>query len=236
MTALELTHPESAQARTQFLTYITMDQIIDKKKIDSFWKGRTKIKDPRIATHFKHDDTHIYDLKLIDKYINPSSKVLDLGCGPCFITNQIAKKVSYIKGVDKFGSFLKYCRTGKNFDAQEYDLVDFTDTRKYDLITLIGVMFCFGDREAKKIYKNCSDLLNDKGVLIIRQQYGIREDVIIDKFSQQIGENFYTYYRQLNKELKILEKWFDVTVIDILPKRLNPWPNTHHYALICKKK
>lgn len=209
---------------------------MDRKKIDNFWKGRTKIKDMRIATHFKYDDTHTYDLKLIRKYIKPNLKVLDLGCGPCYITNKIVGEVKYIKGVDKFGEFLKHCNTGPHFETEACDLLDFTDSQKYDLITLIGIMFCFGDRESEKIYKNCNDLLKETGVMIIRQQYGVHDDVIIDKYSEHIGENYYTYYRHLDKEVKFLKKWFSVEVIDILPERLNPWKNTHHYALVCKKR
>ena len=210
---------------------------IDRKKIDQFWRKRSKLKvNPRIATHFKHDDTHKYDLSLIDKYIKPQSKVLDLGCGPCYITNKLIGKAKYIKGVDKFGGFLKYCKTGLNFITEQSDLLDYKDKSKYNLILLIGVMFCFGDKESEKIYKKCAGLLDKSGIMIIRQQYGVKNDVIIDKYSKQIGENYYTYYRHIKKELKILRKFFKVEVIDIFPKRLNPWPNTHHYALICKKK
>jgi SAM-dependent methyltransferase len=209
---------------------------VNRKKIDSFWKKRTKIKDARIATHFKYDDTHNYDLKLIDKYITPKSKVLDLGCGPCYITNKLIGKARYIKGVDKFGEFLKHCKTGPNFKIEQSDLLKYKDKNKYDLILLIGVMFCFGDKESEKIYKNCFNLLTKSGTMIIRQQYGVKKDVIIDKYSQQIGDNYYTYYRFLQKELKILKSFFKVKVIDVLPKRLNPWSNTHHYALICKKR
>lgn len=213
-----------------------MKKIIDRKRIDKFWKDRTAIKNPRVATHFKEDDTHVYDLALINKYVKPDSKVLDLACGTCYISNELVGKVSYIKGVDKFGEYLKHCKVSKNFEVEKKDLLKFTDAKKYDLIILIGIMLFFDDKDTGAIYKKCLKLLNDGGVVIIRQQYGVGRDVVVDKYSETVGSNYFAYYRSLKKEITILSKFFQVKTVDIMPKRLNPWPETHHYALICRKK
>lgn len=210
--------------------------VTDRKKIDIFWKKRTKIKDPRVATHFRRDDTHLYDLKLIRKYIKPTSKILDLACGTCYITNELVEEVKYIKAVDKFSGFLKYCKKVNNLETVENDLLEFKDKKKYDIILLIGIMMFFNDQETKKIYRNCSRLLSDGGVVIIRQQFGVKDDVIINKFSKDIGSQYFSYYRNLKKEAGILKNFFNVKVIDIFPKKMNAWANTHHYALVCKKK
>ena len=52
---------------------------MDKTIIDQFWEARSKITDRRIATHYKHDDTLIYEANLIKKHLKPDDVVLDLG-------------------------------------------------------------------------------------------------------------------------------------------------------------
>lgn len=210
---------------------------MNRKKIDSFWKNRTKIKDPRVATHFKHDNTHVYDLRLIKKFIKPDTQVLDLACGTCYISNQFIDQVKYIKAVDKFPEFLKHCKKTPKLETVACDILNFEDTKKYDLILLIGIMLFFDDKDSTIIYKKCDRLLNKDGVLFIRHQCGVKEDVIVDKYSTTVRNNYYARYKHLDKELNMLKKIFrEVKVIDILPKRLNPWDDTHHYAFICRKE
>lgn len=209
---------------------------MNRKKIDHFWQERTKIKDPRIATHFQYDDTHIYDLRLIKKLIKPNSEVLDLACGTCYISNQFVDQVKYIKAVDKFPQFLKFCKKTEKLEIVVCDILTFTDSKKYDLILLIGIMLFFDDQDSETIYKKCHELLKKNGVLLVRHQCGVKEDVVVNKYSQTVGGNYYARYKHLDKEAKMLKRIFPtVEIVDSLPKRLNPWPNTHHYAFICRK-
>lgn len=209
---------------------------MDRKKIDRFWQERTKIKDPRIATHFKHDDTYVYDLRLIKKLIKHGAEVLDLACGTCYISNQLVDKVKYIKAVDKFPEFLKHCKKTPRLETVACDILTFTDSKKYDLILLIGIMLFFDDQDSATIYKKCHKLLKKNGAMLVRHQCGVKQDIVVNKYSPTVGGHYYARYKHLDKEVQMLKKIFKkVSVVDILPKRLNPWPDTHHYAFICKK-
>ena len=43
-------------------------------------------------------------------------------------------------------------------------------------------------------------------------------------------------YKKVEKDEELLKEFFQkVTIKDIYPKRLNPWPNTHFYAFIASK-
>ncbi len=205
---------------------------MDKKKVDAFWSKRAKIEDPRVATHFKKDDTHVYDLELIRKYTNPNSDILDLGCGTCYLANELATEVHYIKAVDKYPEFLKHCLTVPNLETLASDVLDYTDTRKYDLILLFGVVMYFSEEDTQKIYSMCRNMLKPQGKLIVKHQCGVNEDVAIDNYSPTIGDTYYAVYKHVDKDKKLLEQYFGVDVVDIYPPRLNPWPNTHFYAFI----
>ncbi len=209
---------------------------IDRKKIDAFWKKRTKVTNVRVSTHFRIDDMHEFDLKLIEKYITKKTRLLDLGAGTCYHANRLIGKVAYIKATDKFGEFLHHCKVGDNFETQTADALTYDDHKKYDVILLLGVMNYFSDKEASQIYKNCHSMLAEGGTLIIKHQSGVKEDIVVDKYSEVIGDSYHALYRQKEKDVKLMEKYFQVETIDIYPKRLNPWPNTHFYAYVCKNK
>lgn len=194
------------------------------------------MKDARVSTHFRDDDMHVFDLRLINKYISPKTRLLDLGAGTCHHANRLAGKVAYIKATDKFGEFLKFCKVGPDFEVQESDVLSYRDKQKYDVILLLGVMNYFDDSEALRIYRSCRKMLAPRGVLIVKHQAGVDEDVVVDKYSEKIGDNYHALYRHKEKDIKLMEKYFRVQVVDIYPKRLNPWPNTHFYGFVCKQK
>lgn len=208
---------------------------LSRRAIDNFWGKRAKIKDPRIATHFKADDTHVYDLKLIHQYCHPQSKVLDVACGTCYLANELVNDVAYIKGTDKFGEFLRYCHVSDKLVVEQADILTYQDDKKYDLILMFGIVMYFSDEDTEKIYQKYRALLKPGGLLIVKHQCGIMEDVIIDKYSEAIGDHYQAVYKSVSKDENLLKKYFpSVQVIDIYPARLNPWPNTHFYAFICQ--
>ncbi|MCZ1264081.1 class I SAM-dependent methyltransferase [Paenibacillus tundrae] len=210
--------------------------MLDKNKVDSFFKRRAKISDPELATHYKKDDTINFDINLIEKYVNTDSKILDLGCGPGRITNILESKVSYIKAVDNQKEFLSSCTNSPKVEKVVAHLADFQDDNKYDAILLFGVLNYFNNDEVEKIYNNCNSMLKMDGVLIVKHACGIFEDVIIDKFSEQINDWYHVLYRHIDKDQVLLEQaGFSSSVVDIYPPRLNPWSNTHYHAFVAKK-
>ena len=209
---------------------------LDKTKIDAFWKSRTEIDNPRIATHYKQDDTHEYDLVLIRKYLKPTTHLLDMGCGTCFLSNQLIGDVAHIVAVDKYKEFLQHAVSSPKIETIASDLLNYSDDRKYDVIIMFGVANFFNDAELMKLYSFCASHLSDEGVFIVKHTCGIQEDVVIDNYSEQIGQHYHAIYRLDSREQKMLESVFsDVCKVDIYPERLNPWPNTHFYAFVCKQ-
>lgn len=209
---------------------------MDQKKVDAFWSKRAKIKDPRVATHFKKDDTHVFDLALIRKYTKPDSDILDMGCGTCYLSNELIDEVHYIKAVDKYPEFLSHCKTAPNLETFASDVLSYQDDRKYDIILLFGVVMYFSEVDTKKIYHMCKQLLKPTGTLIVKHQCGVDRDVAIDNYSPAIEDNYYAVYKHVKKDTQLLEEFFNVELVDVYPPRLNPWPNTHFYAFIASQR
>ncbi len=209
---------------------------MDKNKVDAFWSKRAQVTDPRVATHFKKDDTHVFDLELIRRYTLPNTDLLDLGCGTCFLSNELVEEVNYIRAVDKYPEFLEHCLTVSNLETTASDVLEYTDNRQYDVILLFGVVMYFSEEDTRKIYAKCRDLLREDGTLIVKHQCGVDGDVAIDNFSPAIGDNYYAVYKHVKKDTELLKEFFDVEVVDVYPERLNPWPNTHFYGFVATKK
>lgn len=211
---------------------------ITRDDFDKFWSKRTREKNPRVATHFKNDDTHLYDIRLVKKHINKDSIVLDLACGTCIIANAITKYCKQILAVDKYSEFLKYCVVNEKLSVIKSDILDFKPERNsYDLVLMFGVAHYFFDAELDETYKYLHESLKIGGKLIVKHASGVEEDVIVADRSEQIGDDYFAIYRSKNKDIKMLEKYFKVVeVLDIYPSRLNKWKNTHYFAYICEKR
>ncbi len=207
-----------------------------RSKIDHFWSNRTKIDDPVISTHFKVDGSHDIDFEFIRRFVDSSSRILDLGAGSCVVAQRLAGVVDHVVAVDKFGSFLQMAEKRPNLVLHESDILHYKTHEEFDLCVLFGVMNYFDEEESDIIYQRIYNLLDDKGVLLVKHQCGVSEDVIVDRFSENLNAEYFAFYRSWAREKSMLERHFqDVEVVDIYPSDLNVWENTHFYAFVCRK-
>jgi hypothetical protein len=115
--------------------------------------------------------------------------------------------------------------------------VSFEPHKQYDIITMFGILHYFNEEEAKHIYSKYINFLDDNGHLIVKQQFGVTEDVTVSGYSEELKENYYSQYRHIEKEKTGLEKigYKNVEVFDIYPTECNRWDNTHYYAIVANK-
>ncbi len=210
---------------------------ISRKKVDNFWLKRTQIANPRIATHFKVDAALQFDVQFIRRFISKYSDVLDMGCGTCAITNMIAPHVRHVMAVDKFGAFLQSCGKNSNITTCAEDILTYSDNKRYDVIILFGVLNYFNPPEVSNILTHLSRMLKPRGVLLVKHACGVYSDVAVDTFSKEIGDHYHAVYRYIEKEKKLFSTHVTLEkVVDIYPKSLNRWSNTHFFAFVCRKK
>ena len=88
-------------------------------------------------------------------------------------------------------------------------------------------------------YKDCVNMLNDNGTLIIKNQWSLLEkDKEINKiYSAKNSNMYYCIYRTLENMKNILEQnGLSCDSYNIYPDDLNNYFDTHEYALICRRK
>jgi SAM-dependent methyltransferase len=194
--------------------------------------------DPKSVKLANSSDFSRMDADFVLQYVDRNSIILDLGSGTGLIINKIYDKVGHITAVEPFAPFTKFYVqssvievVNKTFDEYEPDRAD------YDFITLFGVMHYFNEEESVEIYKKFYPALKTGGKIIIKNQFGIHEDVVVEGYSEEQKCNYYAEYRFIGKEVRNLLSvgYKNIDVVDIYPPECNRWENTHFYAIVGEK-
>lgn len=99
---------------------------------------------------------------------------------------------------------------------------------------MFGIVQYFGESEMRDLYVKYKEYLKTGGKLIVKNQFGVKEDVTVSGMSKEIGKVYYSEYRHLDKEVSLLKSigFSDVITTDIYPPEANRWDNTHFYAIV----
>ena len=196
-------------------------------KIKNFWKSRSEL------DFFLWTDLSELNANFINQHLYDGCKVLDLGCGDA---NYIGK----IKHVVEF-TLVDYV-TPKNLviptNAKfiENDIRSFSTDDKFDIILLFGVANFFGYLEVEKIYHKCYRWLKPDGKLLVKHQCGVKEDILVDKFSENLNSNYVAYYGSIESHSKMLKRsGFTFEISDPYPMTYNKWEDTAFKAFVCKR-
>ncbi len=176
------------------------------------------------------------DAKFILSYSNSQTEILDLASGSGLTLNKIYREVKRIVAVEAFKEFSKFIKRTSNITVINKDISFFNTNEKFDLITMFGIVQYFNESEIFDIYSKYFYNLKRNGKLIIKNQFGLKEDVLVSGFSEELKTDYFSHYRQINKEVEILEKigYKKIEVIDIYPPECNRWDNTHFFAIVAE--
>jgi len=205
------------------------------EKIFNYYDKLSKKADNPLITRNKAKDFTKYDIEFIKQFADKNKILLDLGSGTGLTINHLIPYFKKIIAIEKYKEFYKFI--DKKIEVIESDIKTFDFNIKFDIATLFGVMNYFSYEEAKELYIKIYNSL-DSGVLIIKNQFGLKKDVIVDGYSKELNSYYFSEYRFIKKEINLLKSigFKNIEVIDIYPKEYNRWDNTHFYAIVAKKE
>ncbi len=209
---------------------------LDKAKIDEFWKGRTQIPDPRLATNYRDDGRLQLDFNLVKTHLHSDSKVLDLGAGSCTLSALVEPHVASVLAVEKYPDFLKHAPKSEKFATVCADVTEFRTLQKFDLILLFGVVNFLSMDDENRLYERCAQMLESHGTFIVKNQCGVEGELVVDKHSVELNAHYHARYPAYKSQFEQLSRYFTVTLVDIYPSEINRWSDTHFFAFVCTHK
>jgi|WetSurMetagenome_2_1015567.scaffolds.fasta_scaffold00092_16 cyclopropane fatty-acyl-phospholipid synthase-like methyltransferase len=185
---------------------------------------------------YGHDNSHM-DAEFILRYADQNTSILDIGSGTGLIINKIAPFVAHITAVEPFREFTKHIIRTRNIEIIHENIFSLITANRYDLVTLFGFSHYLNKKEIKEVYHKCYQWLKNKGKIIIKNQFGVNEDVTVSGYSEELKTKYYAQYRHIDSEIKLLQEvcFEDIEIFDIYPPECNKWGNTNFYAIVAGK-
>ena len=189
-------------------------------------------------TRNKAPDFSAYDIAFVKQFADSRKSLLDMGAGTGLLLNQISECFQAVTAVELYPEFSKFITPKPHLHVVNQDILDFETTKIFDIVIAFGVMNFFSTTEAEKLYKQFFKFTTQGGTLIIKNQMGVVEDVIVDKHSEELGHHYYSEYRTASHESKLISAaGFSINdVHDIYPDQFNRWPNTRFKCIVASKQ
>ncbi len=72
------------------------------------------------------------------------------------------------------------------------------------------------------------------GRLIVKNQFGLKSRVVVNRFSEELQRHYVSEYRTLDEEISLLKSvgFSEFEVVDIYEPYMNRFDYTHYYAIV----
>jgi cyclopropane fatty-acyl-phospholipid synthase-like methyltransferase len=203
----------------------------ERRRVEEFWRGRARVADGRVATHFRHDAALLHDRALVERLVPVGAAVLDLGAGTGALASALAPRSARVVAVDYVPEFVARLAETPGVEAVCSDVMAFAPGGRFDAVLIFGVMNYLSPEESATLYARCRGWLEPGGVLVVKHQCGVDAVVRVDGHSDEIGSHYTAVYRPVLDERRLLEDaGFRVRVHDPYPPELNRWSTTRFHA------
>jgi len=228
---------DSLKILTESIFEKLMDQIPGNKNAMKFYNNLSSTIRSPDETKNKAKDGSKIDQEFILNHTPNKSSLLDLGAGTGLLVNGLVEHFNEVLAVEKFPSFSKFIKPRDNLQVVNEDLMEFEADRLFSVVTIFACLNYFNLFEAREIYKKAWTSLSPGGVLITKHQMGVRDTVVVNRISVDLGQYYFSQYRTLKDEMMMLELigFKNIRSFDIYPAEYNLHDNTHYFAITASK-
>ena len=147
---------------------------------------------------------------IIKKNIRKSNlKILDIGCGPAQILEQIPQCDYYGYDIDQRSiqyAKKKYHQKNYHFYCKKFNKTEVKKLPKFDFVIFFGILHHLSDREADKMLTLCKRIMKKNSKLLTEDPIIVEKQNIIAKFL--IKKDRGTNVRQKKEYINLLKKHF----------------------------
>jgi SAM-dependent methyltransferase len=200
----------------------------------NFWKNRKQY------PNYPHTlQRRLIDVNFVVEKLSGVKSILDLGCGEGAMLlalrgfTEIDTFYGYDISPNLIEKLLNEWGKSNGLSVEVINLITIEKLPETDVTLSMGSFsYIFKDEELHKLLRNVkSDLL------IVRASCTLnKEDEVINKFSEDLGENYAAIYRTVSNYKSILSKHFIVSEISrAYPDEIESKYGTKHFFFVCKK-
>ena len=147
---------------------------------------------------------------IIKKNIKKSNlKILDIGCGPAQILEQIPRCDYYGYDIDQRSiqyAKKKYRQKNYHFYCKKFNKTEIKKLPKFDFIIFFGILHHLSNKEADKMLTLCKRIMKKNSKLLTEDPILIEKQNVIAKFL--IEKDRGTNVRQKKEYINLLKKHF----------------------------
>jgi ubiquinone/menaquinone biosynthesis C-methylase UbiE len=222
--------------------------MLNKKQIKNFWDSqaqKTNITHESISN--LEENPKLFKLKVdaeiskvmprIQKSITQDSCLLDLGGGSGQWALRFSSLVQRITLVEFSEGMIDLARNAakqshvNNIEFIHSAAQNYQSPKKYDLIWISGLLIYLDDEDITTLLKNCHQMLESRGTILLRDGTGIGDSYnISNQYSESLKQHYSAFYRTADqyKELFSKNKFIHIDDEDMFEEGspLNKWENT----------
>lgn len=163
---------------------------------------------------------------------------MDVGAGSGLIVNRLIDKAAFIEALEPIKAYSDFITRSEKIHIVNATIEEYTITKQFDFVLCFGFCHYLNTQEVSAFYKKFYHAVKPSGKIIVKNQFGVNEDVFINNFSEELQTMYYAEYRTVEHEKKLLAEagFKNFEVVDIYPPECNRWDNTHYYAIAAEKE
>lgn len=191
-----------------------------KSATDAHWNERARHEEDVAKVNIADTVQRDLELEFVFKHLTQGARVLEVGCGNGYVTQQMRKRVAFVDAFDFAENMIArgkelYSETNNRF-YHDSVLNPQAAQGPYDIATCIRVLINLAGLEEQKLaVRNMASLVKPGGVLLLIEGFRDGFDVI-SEFRNQAGMPPLTpakinYYSALAELMPTLQEFFVVT-------------------------
>ena len=202
---------------------------LNKSLIRSFWKSKSIETSNRWTNEnfLRFESTYLSKRRPQD---SKPLKILDLGSGSGELSKGLQKTGDTLVAVDFEENYSRFFSESAFQVFVPCDVTRFESDEKFDIVLLYGVVTHLTEIEEDKVYLKILNLLSHNGIAIIKHQVSLDRDLIINSYSDVLGQDYSARYpSNLTTQIKLNRLFREVESLEY-PKEFNAFKNTKHVA------
>jgi len=206
----------------------------NKNVAEKFWKNRSIY--PNYPNLIKR---RLVDLNFMVPFLDGASSILDLGCGDGYLLRALRDftDIETFYGYDMSNIMIESLKKSwgnlKYLNAEVCDFVKKDNYPKTDITMALGSFMYIDDNDLRAVLSN---MVSD--ILILRSSCTLeKEDEIIDKFSEDLSDNYSAIYRTVGNYIAILSDYFAVdNICRSYPDEIESKYGSKQFFFVCERE